>query len=196
MTQRYATLDELKSWLGITDATDNIVLGKKLDEACRNADEHLGRFFYQTAAGTALYYTADKYESLLIDDCVALTEVATDEDGDRTYETVWAAGDYDLTPYNAAGKDRPYTKIAVTPLGDYYFPAGVAKGVKLTGTWGWPKVPEQISGAVLMRAARLFKRRETPTGLSGNADLGIIRVNRFDGDYDELVELFGKLVAT
>jgi hypothetical protein len=192
---RYATVAELKAWLGITDATDDTLLAYCLDEACSDIDGHLGRFFYQTDAGTVRYYTATRSDILYIDDCVSLTAVETDDDGDRTYETTWTATDYDLEPYNAADGDQPYTTLAVTPEGDYTFPAGVRKGVKLTGTWGWPKVPDAIARAAVLRAAWIFKRKDSPLGMSGNSDLGVVRVGRYDSDFEKLTELYRKLVV-
>jgi hypothetical protein len=64
---------------------------------------------------------------------------------------------------------------------------GVTKGVKLTGTWGWPAVPDEIKQACLLRAAWLFKRKDTPLGVAGSSDLGMIRVGRWDPDFDKLI---------
>jgi len=193
--KRYSTVAAVKAWLGITDTTDDGVIGQVLDEACSDIDGHLGRYFYQSDAATVRYYTATRRDQLLIDDCVSISAVATDDDGDRTYENTWASTDYDLRPDNAAADNEPYTTLAVTPDGDYSFPVGVAKGVKLTGTWGWPAVPDAITRAAIIRATWLFKRRDTPLGISGNAELGIMRVGRWDSDFEKLTELFRDMRA-
>jgi hypothetical protein len=137
-----------------------------IEAASREIDTHQNRFFGQTATGTVRYYTALKSGVLQIDDCVTLTEVATYADGDRTYEDTWATTDYDLLPENAAADGWPYDTLEVRSDGDYTLPVGVRKGVKLTGTWGWPTVPEPIKQACLLRSAWLFKRKDTPLGLS------------------------------
>lgn len=193
--KRYATVADLKTWLGITDTTDDGVLQDVLDEACSAIDADCNRYFYQSDAGTVRYYTATRPDRVLIDDCVSLTAVETDEDGDRTYETSWAATDYDLCPDNASSDDEPYTEIRITPEGEYDFPTGVRKGVKLTGTWGWPKVPDAIGRAAIIKAAWLFKRRETPLGIAGTADLGMVRVGRWDSDYERLIAPFQRIVV-
>ena len=145
---RYATTAEFKQWLGIADSVDDALLATVLDQASRDIDNYCGRVFNQSTAATARYYTARRSDELLIADCVSLSAVATDADGDRTYEDTWTATDYDLLPENAAADSEPYTTIAVAPGGDYSFPVGVRKGVKLTGVWGWPAVPGAVSRLV------------------------------------------------
>lgn len=193
---RYATVAEFKSWIGISDTTDDGVIADVLDAASRQIDEDAGRYFYQTAAGTVRYYTATHTDELLIDDCVTLTAVATDADGDRVYETTWTATDYDLLPGNAGTDGRPYDILATAPMGSYSFPAGVRRGVKLTGTWGWPSVPDRVRQACLIKAAWLFKRKDSPLGTMGTAELGLMRVGRWDPDYDRLIETVRRLVVT
>lgn len=193
---RYATTAELKTWLGIGDATDDTALGEVLDAASRQIDDDCGRFFYQTAAGVVRYYTALNAYELLIDDCVSLTAMATDGNGNRTYAETWAVTDYDLLPENAAGDGLPYDILGVSPGGIYRLPTGLRKGVRLTGTWGWASVPDKIRQACLIKAAWLFKRRDSPLGVAGTSDLGMIRVGRWDPDYDRLLEVFRRIVVT
>lgn len=195
---RYATIAEFKPWLGITDTVDDAVLTTVLDQASRDVDNYCGRVFNQSTAATVRYYTASRSDEVLIDDCVSLSAVATDADGDRTYEDTWTATDYDLLPENAAGESEPepYTTIAVAPDGDYSFPVGVRKGVKLTGVWGWPAVPSAVKYACLLRAAWIFKRRDTPLGLAGSADIGLVRVGRWDPDFEKMLETYRNVVIT
>ena len=146
--------------------------------------------FYQSTAATVRYYTASQSGKVLIADCVSLSAVATDADGDRTYEDTWTATDYDLLPENAAADNEPYTTLAVAPGGDYGFPVGIRKGVKMTGVWGWPAVPSAVRGACLLRAAWIFKRRDTPLGMAGSTDLGLVRVGRWDPDFERMLESY------
>jgi hypothetical protein len=193
--KRYASTTELKAWLGISDATDDMLLGSVLDDASREIDRITGRHFYETDAGTVRYFTAVNDDELSITDCVTLTAVETDNGADRTYAYTWTATDYDLLPENAAAADEPYTLLAEAPGGSYDFPVGVRKGVKLTGTWGWPAIPAEINRACLLRAAWLFKRKDSPLGVAGNSDLGVVRVGRWDPDFDKLIEPYRLLVV-
>lgn len=47
--------------------------------------------------------------------------------------------------------------------------------------------PAHIDLALKMQAGRLWKRRQTPEGVQGVADFGVIRVTRFDPDIDDLL---------
>jgi len=184
----YASVSSLKARVGITDAVDDTVLGAVLEAVSRGIDNYCGRIFYLTAAATVRTYTPLHSDTVLIDDCVALTAVVTDADGDRTYEDTWTATDYDLLPENASTDGKPYTEIAVTPDGDYSFPVGIRKGLKLTGTWGWPAVPDPVNEACLIQAARVFKRKDTPFGISGSPEMGQMRIGRLDPDVLWLLE--------
>ena len=104
---------------------------------------------------------------------ISLTSLQTDEGGDRTYEYTWAATDYDLLPDNAALTLEPYTVICTTPEGNYSFPVGIRKGVKIVGGWGYATlVPAQVREACLIQAARVFKRKDAPFGVTGNVGPG------------------------
>ena len=183
----YASLSDFKLWTNITDAVDDTLIAELLNDASADIEADCHRSFSVGTAGVVRYFTALDASELLIDDCSAVTAVATDTDGDRTYEDTWAATDYDLLPENAAAQSRPYTLLAVAPSGDYSFPVGVRKGVKLTGTWGWPAVPSKIKRACVLRAAWLYARKGAPLGVAGSSEMGILRVGRWDSDYEKLI---------
>jgi hypothetical protein len=195
MANLYATVEQLKQRINITDTVDDVVLDMVLDAVSRAIDNFCNRFFYSTAAGTVRYYTPIYTDEVQIDDCVALSAVVTDSDGDRTYEDTWTATDYDLLPENAGSVD-PYTSIAVTPDGDYSFPRGVRKGLKLTGTWGWPAVPPAVREACLIQSARIFKRKDAPFGITGSPEMGQMRLGRFDPDVQWLLETYRHIVVS
>jgi hypothetical protein len=190
MSTSYATTGELKTRLGITDAVDDVTLGAVLEAVSRGIDNYCGRSFDQTAAGVVRYYTPQYSDEVMIADCVTLTAVASDHDGDRTYEYTWLATDYDLLPENASTDSLPYTAIATSPDGDYNFPVGVRKGLKLTGTWGWPVVPAPVHEACLIQSARVFKRKDAPFGISGSPEMGQMRLGRLDPDVMWLLDTY------
>lgn len=194
MSMIYATIGELKTRIGITDTTDDSVLSSVLEAVSRQIDNYCNRTFGKTAAGTVRYFTPTDTNEVLIDDCVSLTVVATDEDGDRTYETTWAATDYDLLPENA-GTDKPYLTIATSPAGYYRFPL-VRKGLKLTGTWGWPDTPPPVHEACLIQASRIFKRKDTPFGIAGSPEMGQMRIGRLDPDVKEFLDVYRHIAVT
>lgn len=133
-TNCYMTLAELKADLGITDTTDDTILKAVLDAASRAVDLHCSRrFFVETRTR---YYTPRYSDLLDVDDLLSVTTLKHDSDGDRTYETTWAATDYDLMPFNAAYEKKPYTTIEITPNGQQIFPT-VRRGVEIAGAWGY-----------------------------------------------------------
>jgi hypothetical protein len=63
--------------------------------------------------------------------------------------------------------------------------------VKVTGTFGWATVPDSIKFATIIQASRLFKRLESPLGVAGVSDMGIMRVgSNIDGDVAQLINPF------
>lgn len=170
----YCTLVELKSRLGISDATDDTALENVVTAVSRWIDEDRGRRIY-SASGETRYYTAEDSSFVPVDDLLSLTSLATDEDGDGTYERTWASTDYHLEPYNAPLHSKPYTYISRSPLSNYTFPT-VRKGIKLVGTFGFASTtPPAIKEACLLVSMRVFHRKDLLYGVSGSADLGTLQ---------------------
>ena len=175
----YGTLNQLEQRINRGQdwtADEGAVLTQLLADVSRLVDKYTRRHYWQTAAGTVRYFTATSGYTLWIPDAVTITAVETDDDGDRTYEHTWAATDYDLLPYNAAEVDEPFTKMKVTPRGNYAFPTGVPKGVKVTGTWGWPEVPAMAREVTLLETARLWAAGRSPSGMVASPELGVFIV--------------------
>lgn len=170
ITNGYATLAELRARMNVptADTGGDAVLEACIESASRAIDGFTGRRFYQITA-TARTFTAEFSDCLYVPDLVSVSALVTDTDGDRTYEVTWATTDYDLSPFNASDTYYPYTRIEMTPQGRYGFPVGIAKGVKVTGTWGWPATPDAINEATLIQAARYAKRMAAPFGLDQNS---------------------------
>ena len=175
MAASYATTTQLAQRINRGETwtdTESAVLTQLLADVSRLVDAYTRRRFWKTDAGVVRYFTATGSATLFIDDATAITKVETDGDGDRTYERNWASTDYDLLPYNAAEVSQPFTRLRVTPRGNESFPAGVPKGVKLTGTWGWPEVPDLVREIVLLEAARLWSQGRSPSGVVASPELG------------------------
>jgi len=160
-------------------AAERSAMERIIEAVSRAADRYCGfplRQFYKTAASTARVLTADDYDYLSIPDLTStVVSVKTDADGDRTYGTTWATTDYDLLPENAAEYNEPYTHIQVTPKGTQGFPTH-AKGVQITGTWGWPAVPPEVTEAVALEAVRRWQQMQAPAGASVNEALGRVMI--------------------
>ena len=188
----YCTLADLKSpqVLNLTVSTYDQLLCDIITGVSRAIDNTLSRHFYSSTASETRYYTPKQETSLYIGDTVSVSAVATDTlDGKRTYPYTWATTDYDLWPFDAPTTGEPYRFIDVTPNGNYTFPLKLAKGVSVTGIFGWAAVPPPIAEACLLQSAVVYKRFQTPLGVSAMSALGqqIVRVPGIDLMYISLI---------
>lgn len=193
ITNGYATLAEVKASLRITDNVDDALLEMAIESASRLIDGYANRSFYN--AGTAVrYFVANDSFLVVTDDLVSLNTLETSSDGDG-FDTTWTASDYQLQPLNGYvdGLYTPYTEISA--VGDYLFPIiGSEALVKITGVWGYQSVPITIKQATIMQANRIYKRLDSPLGVAGFGDLGVVRVsNRLDPDVAQLVDPYRKV---
>jgi hypothetical protein len=184
----YATLDDVKVALGISDYQDDA----RIEVALQSAEEMVNAYCERTfdVAGTAAttrVYAASDYGYLSIDDCTAVTLVESDFAGTGTW-TAWATTDWQAEPLNGrqGGRSVPYTGLR--SVGNYSFPESVEALVRVTATWGWAVTPQSIATATRLQAARLFKRSDSPLGVAGFGDMGAMRVSRYmDPDVELLL---------
>jgi hypothetical protein len=191
ISQGYSTLAETKAALRITDAIDDSLLEMAIESASRLIDGYANRSFYN--AGTAVrYFVADNDYLTNIDDAISITEIATDASADGTYDVIWQADDYQLEPLNGRvdGLAVPYN--AIRAIGDYTYPIwGGEALVKVTGVWGYSAIPISIRQACIIQASRIFKRLDSPLGIAGFGDLGVMRISRqLDPDVAQLVDAY------
>jgi hypothetical protein len=186
----YATLQEVKNSLRITDNIDDSLLETAIESASRMIDGFTARTF--SNAGTAIRnFAATDDLNLIIDDAISVIEVAsTDEIGD-TY-TIWKTTDFQLEPLNSRsdGLYMPYTGIRA--VNDYAWPVVDQQALcRITAVWGWPSIPIAVKQATIIQSSRLYKRLDSPLGVAGFGDLGAIRISRFlDADVEQLLMPF------
>lgn len=165
----YATVADVKARLSRTDPRDDATIAALITASSRTVEDLTNRRFDRTTE--VRYFTPTGTWWSEIDDLVSATQVATDIDGNRTYTEVWAAADYEFEPVNAASRAYPFTQIAIAPQGTRSFPV-LRRGLKITGTWGWPSVPQAVTEATILMTIRLFKRTDAPFGIVGSTELG------------------------
>lgn len=61
--------------------------------------------------------------------------------------------------------------------------------VRVTATWGWPSVPDDVSQACLILARRLFNRKDSPAGVMGSTEW-VVNLAKRDPDVVSLMERF------
>lgn len=179
----YATLQDLKTRLDIKDNVDDVTLEQVIEAASRQVDGWCGRPFFNGSNVQRL--TADNTCLLILPfELASLTTIAVDRDGDGVYETSWTASDVDLQPWPG-----PYQ--VVRPRGGKVFPSH-PYGVQIEGEWGFgANVPAPIREATLLQAARLYKRKDAPFGVTGSAEHGQLQtISKIDPDVKELIAPF------
>ncbi|MFF1417471.1 phage gp6-like head-tail connector protein [Streptomyces sp. NPDC058280] len=190
MANEYATRAALKLRLNIEvdDTTRDELLDGALAAASRGIDTATGRrFWLDTAPSIRTFRMAgrvvrdDAGTRLLLDDIGADPVLVESGSADS-----WAAiSDYDTAPDNALVRGRPITALARSTSGWLGGPR-----VRVTARWGWPVVPDEIAEATLIQAARLYRRKDSPEGVTGSAEWGVVRLSRRDPDVWALIEHF------
>ena len=190
----YCTLAELKASLNITDSVDDTALETAITAASRMIDDYTERFFYvngSVGSPVTRYYTAVDPYTINIDDITTVSEVATDDNFDRTFGTVWSTTDYMVEPINNPIKSWPYNRVLA--IGSYIFPYQLPQSVRIKGVWGFSAIPAEVNMATLIQSSRIFGRRQSPFGIAGSPDLGTIRLfSRLDADVEVLLRPFRK----
>lgn len=195
LTNAYCTLQDVKNALAIDDPQDDLAIEAAIMSASRMIDDYTGRFFYKDgtqASPVVRYYTAKDWWTTNVDDFTVITQIATDDNFDQLYTTVWSTSDYLVEPVNNPRRSWPLTRILA--IGAYIFPYNLPQSVKVTAAWGWSAVPEEVKMACKLQSARFFIRRQSPFGIAGSPEIGTVRLSsRLDPDVELLLKPFRKL---
>ncbi len=126
----YITVDDIKSTLGLTASTDDVLFRKIAEAGTALIEKYTGRKFNIEHA--TKYFTGAN--RLWVNDLLSVSTIKLDEDASGSFETTLTTSDYVLFPLN----DFPKTHIEVTEYGDYgTFANSVKKGVEIVGEWGY-----------------------------------------------------------
>lgn len=175
----YATLAELRDWVGITraeDTADDTKLSLALDVATALIDNYTDRYFTQDANVVAREYVPLDSRTVDVPYGISTTTgliVATDDNNDGVYETTWDSTDYRLEPANAADDSRPWSRIVA--VGSRLFPVSTARrypAVRITAKGGWTAVPAPVKQACLIQAAFIWGRKDSRFGVAGSPEFG------------------------
>jgi len=201
ITNGYATLTEIKTFLSISDNVDDTLLEGMVEAASRSIDRIANRRFYLDANASARAYRVSSPVILYTDDIGTTSGlvVKIDEDGNGTFETTLTLNtDYIMDPLTALDLGRPYTQVTMVtasqsfPIFPGLFQNGLRPGVQVTARWGWPSVPDDINQACLILTADLYKRKDSPGGILGLGDLGAIRMSPLGRDVTAMVRAYRK----
>lgn len=199
----YVTLAQLKKAInkGPTDTTPDDLLAPALTAASRSVelycDERPPGGFLLANTATARLFRRDRWTLattagylLPIDDVGAMDNflVETSTDGGVTWVATTA---YETMPDNALVKGLAINGLLNTAtLGWPTWPlvgSDWDPKIRVTARWGWPSVPPSVRQATLLQASRLYRRKDSPEGVAGGGDWGLIRVPNLDPDVKALL---------
>jgi hypothetical protein len=192
VANEYADLATLKAHLNIesSDTTRDTLLNQALASASRGIDRDTGRRFFLDAAGVARTFNPSGKtvcdaagERLLVNDIGSVTGLVVETGSAGSFTAVT---DYETAPDNALVDSRPITALLRT---SGTWGSGTAR-VRVTARWGWPSVPDEVVQATLIQAARLYRRKDSPEGVTGSAEWGVVRLSRVDPDVYALIKHF------
>lgn len=190
MATEYVTRAVLKEQLSIEadDTSRDAKADRALKAASRAIDRATGRRFYlDDTAKTRTYRLAGRIvcerdgDVLLVDDIGDTADMVVETGSGSSFT---ALTDYETTPDNALADGYAITGLLRTGRG-WGTPAD---RVRVTAKFGWPAVPDDIAEACLIQAARLFKRMDSPEGVMGSSEWGVVRLSRRDPDVWNLIE--------
>jgi hypothetical protein len=172
----YVTSAVLKSYLRIMDTADDDFVARWITAASRNVDGYCGRQFGKTDAPVTRTYRRPVWDRkcqrwvYVVDDVYDPAGMVV-TDADATVVT-----DLDWEPENAAADGVPAQRVLARSCGPLSFTGS---------TWGWETQPASIELGMLLMAARLAARRDSPFGIAGSPAEGseVIRLSaRLDPD--------------
>lgn len=191
ITNGYCTEEELRQQFDDSGSKlPQLLLHRAINSASRAIDRYTGRRFWQDPTAVAREYCPDKANWSWVDDISTTTGliVKVDSSGDGTFATTWTEGaEFKLEPRNAAADGKPWTQV--TTLDGNLFPYAYGRDtLQVTAKFGWASIPAEVNEACILRAAAIFKRRESIDGVRGFGDFGVVRIStRRDPDVVDLL---------
>jgi hypothetical protein len=192
MSNEYGDIATLKSMMDMAsaDTTANALLTQALASASRGIDRITGRRFWLDEDPVQRTFNPQgrtqcqvSGELLLVDDIGSIAGLVVETGSGDVWTPVT---DFETSPDNALLDGRPVTALRL--LNGCW--GTRTTRVRITAKWGWPAVPEEIVQAALIQASRLYKRKDSPEGVMGNAEWGTVRLSRHDPDVMALLAPF------
>jgi hypothetical protein len=176
----YVDAADLKDRLGIDDDDDAVRMDGAVQAASRGIEKFCGRQFNDAGVVSTRVFQVVNNCLAHVDDFSTVTGlvIKTDDDDDGTFERTWTTSDYELAPLNGVVDGEvgwPFWKIRHVGW-SRGFPQLKRAGLQVTARWGWAAVPAAVSEACRIAAEEIFKLRDTPFGIGGYGDFGVIRV--------------------
>jgi hypothetical protein len=195
ITQGYCSLSQIKAAIRVTDAIDDSLLEMAVESASRMIDAETDRNFYSSGTATRDFVPNDSY-TVDTDDLTSIVSVKLDDTGDLTFPITLAPTDYQTEPLNQRVSGNAYPIYRLRMIGDYLLPEWFNQAtVRIEGVYGFTPVPIQVVQATIIQASRIFKRLDSPLGMTWGVDGMGMRVGKVDPDVAMLIRPFKKFAA-
>lgn len=197
LVNAYATVAHLRTHMTDENSiADTTMLERALNTASRQIDAVCGRRFWLDGAATVRTYKPTEPDIAWVDDIASTVGliVETDTDDDGVFDETWDSDEYELEPANADSDGGAYAWWRLRAVGDLLFPTtSRRRRLRVTALHGWSSVPPDVEQACLLRAAGLYKRRDSPQGIAGFDGFGAVLRTRLDPDVAALLRPFMKV---
>lgn len=181
---QYVTLDIVKERLGLTTATDDATLGRFLMAAGRFMSNRIGLFLGPSTDTVRTYdgHDADCDVLWIPGGIRAFTLIEVADGTGETFETV-TSGDILIRPKAhllPPGEPGSWLQFSDNPTGDWgSWPSGY-DNIRITGTFGWREVPEDLAELAARLTQRYWLARSSgQADVVGSDALGNAVVSRF-----------------
>lgn len=190
----YATTAQIKAALRIPtgDTIDDALISLAGSAASELIDAYCGRVFGTSGSvASTRVFSTHKNNHVEVDDMASapvFVKSATSNNGVFDYQ--WPSTDYVLLPLNSFidGLTWPYTAIQTINQKTWYPAVNDEPMIQVSAIWGFPTVPAAVTQACVIQASRIFKRNDSPLGVAGWGDMGVMRVTRqVDADVEVLL---------
>lgn len=162
----YVELSVMKLYVNVNGGQHDGLLNDAIKASSRDIDDRCGRYFGKDDSPSARTFVA-KDGILFIDDAI--------NDGTLTIEdsngTAIEADTFKEYPLNGIVRGQPWPTEYIKSC---HFLEGCEYAV--TATWGWPEVPSVVSEACKLLAAETFLSKDTPHGVKGIDEFGVVRI--------------------
>lgn len=165
----YATVDELKAYMGITDDADDDLIASALASVSQEIEDMCGRQF-NTDTGSTRVFTPVGRGLVLVDDFYTATDLVVVVDG-----TTWTDTDYVLYPLNGLRNGRPWPYGYLIPT-RRALPCGWPSVSITPAGWGWSEVPAPVHESSKIATSETFALKDARFGVAGYGADGVLRV--------------------
>jgi hypothetical protein len=174
----YTTATLLKTYLGITGASDDTLLTNLISRAQAAIDRYTGRTF-EASANTTRKFTVgidtDGRVLYLDEDLASINAIVTNADGGANADTL-TTGEYVTKPRNRT----PYFAIEILASADatWDYTTDPENGITVSGKWAWSaSAPDDIVQACIRLAGYFYRQKDAGVfDVTAMPDAGVIQI--------------------